>query len=483
MSTLSVPVSQWEPSQQFLKQPSDNPVATLPVPNSTQSFWLNTPGANPLANEGSHGPLTTDADICIIGSGITGVSTAYHLAKQLDQVDRPIKTVILEAREFCSGATGRNGGHLIPNFFFGFQKHILDYGVEEAKKIYGIEQYTEMELLKIVEENSLGETIDLSSGAHLMLFITDKEETDAMADYVAAKAAALEVSEVEWLSKETMQGEYGTSFSGCRHPGHNLWPLKLVTQLFTLASQHNPDKFSLALHTSTAVTAVTPSSSSARRWSLSTPRGTVKCSYVIHATNAYASHLLPHMRGPTGIIPTRGHVMALRASAPLSQHTNSSWWANEGFEYWFPRPVNTPDEKPLIILGGGREAALPTFDHYEGDDSVFREDVGKVLRDFLPGLFPEKFDKGRASEMEWTGIMGFTKIGDPFVGPVLDPSKPSHTFAGQYIAAGYSGHGMPRAFACGEAVAGMVTAEITREKWTEPAWLPRHFLTYRRPVV
>lgn len=63
-----------------------------------------------------------------------------------------------------------------------------------------------MELLKIVEENSLGETIDLSSGAHLMLFITDKEETDAMADYVAAKAAALEVSEVEWLSKETMQG-------------------------------------------------------------------------------------------------------------------------------------------------------------------------------------------------------------------------------------------------------------------------------------
>lgn len=102
MSTLSVPVSQWEPSQQFLKQPSDNPVATLPVPNSTQSFWLNTPGANPLANEGSHGPLTTDADICIIGSGITGVSTAYHLAKQLDQVDRPIKTVILEAREFCS---------------------------------------------------------------------------------------------------------------------------------------------------------------------------------------------------------------------------------------------------------------------------------------------------------------------------------------------------------------------------------------------
>ena len=101
-STLSVPVLQWDISQKFLKQPSDNPASPLPVPNSTKSLWLNTPGANPLAKEGSHGPLTTDADICIIGSGITGVSTAYHLAQQLNQVDRPIKAVILEARDFCS---------------------------------------------------------------------------------------------------------------------------------------------------------------------------------------------------------------------------------------------------------------------------------------------------------------------------------------------------------------------------------------------
>lgn len=98
--------------------------------------------------------------------------------------------------------------------------------------------------------------------------------------------------------------------------------------------------------------------------------------------------------------------MALRAPVPLPQLTDSSWWANEGFEYWFPRPVNSPNEKPLIVLGGGREAAVPTFDQYEADDSVFREDVGKVLRDFLPGLFPGKFEKGVIPEMEWvTGCL------------------------------------------------------------------------------
>lgn len=79
----------------------------LPVPHPTQSFWLS-PNANPLAKAGSTGPLTSDADICIIGSGITGVSAAYHLTRLLAAQRavslpdaRPLKIVILEARDFC----------------------------------------------------------------------------------------------------------------------------------------------------------------------------------------------------------------------------------------------------------------------------------------------------------------------------------------------------------------------------------------------
>lgn len=71
---------------------------SLPVDNPTKSFWLNTPDANPLADAGSTGELTEDADVCIIGSGITGVSAAWHLSNGLE---RP-SVVILEAREFCT---------------------------------------------------------------------------------------------------------------------------------------------------------------------------------------------------------------------------------------------------------------------------------------------------------------------------------------------------------------------------------------------
>lgn len=51
------------------------------------------------------------------------------------------------------------------------------------------------------------------------------------------------------------------------------------------------------------------------------------------------SYLLPHIQGPDGVIPTRGQVIATRASAPADAVTKAAWAGNGGFEYWFPRPV------------------------------------------------------------------------------------------------------------------------------------------------
>jgi glycine/D-amino acid oxidase-like deaminating enzyme len=46
----------------------------------------------------------------IIGAGYSGVSLAYHLYKQLSHADQPDPAItVLEARQICSGATGRNG--------------------------------------------------------------------------------------------------------------------------------------------------------------------------------------------------------------------------------------------------------------------------------------------------------------------------------------------------------------------------------------
>jgi glycine/D-amino acid oxidase-like deaminating enzyme len=54
-----------------------------------------------------------------------------------------------------------------------------------------------------------------------------------------------------------------------------------------------------------------------------------------------------------------------------------------------------------------------------------------------------------AVENEWIGIMGFTPDRNPLVGPLAH--RP-----GQYILAGYTGHGMPVAFLAGRNIAEMI---------------------------
>jgi hypothetical protein len=58
------------------------------------------------------------------------------------------------------------------------------------------------------------------------------------------------------------------------------------------------------------------------------------------------------------------------------------------------------DDVPLIIIGGGREAARPGFEIGVDDDGVVNPAVGRVLRRFLPEVFPDKFVE-REPEMEW----------------------------------------------------------------------------------
>lgn len=211
-----------------------------------------------------------------------------------------------------------------------------------------------------------------------------------------------------------------------------------MTELFQLANSSKA--LDLYLHTKTPVTSVVPlvapkrlrSDGERRRWALETPRGPIHCSYVLHATNGYAAHLLPHLSGPEGIVPVRGQVMATRAAVPATEFVNASY-GNAGDEYWFPRPSKSDGEHSLVILGGARHMSGPPFEVGETDDSKINEVVSQTLKEFLPAVFTGKFEIGQVPEMEWvscvsfiavlgltltivqTGIMGYTTLGDPFV--------------------------------------------------------------------
>lgn len=80
----------------------------FPVANAVPSYWRKEVGS--IDNHRSTEILPSHADIVIVGAGYVGASIAHHLIEESVRCGRPLPAIlIVEAREACSGATGRNG--------------------------------------------------------------------------------------------------------------------------------------------------------------------------------------------------------------------------------------------------------------------------------------------------------------------------------------------------------------------------------------
>lgn len=79
-------------------------MASLPTVDSSASFWHSEASGFLLEHKTTQA-LPREADIVIVGSGITGASAARYLCE--DARAKGLNIVMLEAREACWGATGR----------------------------------------------------------------------------------------------------------------------------------------------------------------------------------------------------------------------------------------------------------------------------------------------------------------------------------------------------------------------------------------
>ncbi|KAI8314504.1 Short chain dehydrogenase [Colletotrichum sp. SAR11_59] len=95
------------------------------------SYWQ-LPPLDGIANHQSQ-DLPTEADVVIIGSGMSGTSIAWHLLK--DNATNPLRIAMIEARQACSGATGRNGGHIRPSSYSEYAGAKQSVSQDEAAKI------------------------------------------------------------------------------------------------------------------------------------------------------------------------------------------------------------------------------------------------------------------------------------------------------------------------------------------------------------
>jgi len=104
----------------------------LPVDNPTVAYWQEDPPFPELVDIQSD-QLPETADVVIIGSGITGASVARSILHEYRRVGKVSRRVIVcEARTVCSGATGRNGGHIKSSSYETFRSLCKFVGPERA---------------------------------------------------------------------------------------------------------------------------------------------------------------------------------------------------------------------------------------------------------------------------------------------------------------------------------------------------------------
>lgn len=116
----------------------------LPRSHPTSSAWQELP--HQTVSNAQSASLPGTADVVIIGSGITGCSVAHALLSA--ESGPALRVTVLEARDAVSGATGRNGGHLLSDSVSLVPNLVSTLGTEGAAEVA---RFSDANILRIRE--------------------------------------------------------------------------------------------------------------------------------------------------------------------------------------------------------------------------------------------------------------------------------------------------------------------------------------------
>ncbi|KUJ17115.1 FAD dependent oxidoreductase [Mollisia scopiformis] len=404
----------------------------VPVPNATIPFWRTNP--HPLDTHRSTASLPQKTDILIIGAGYAGISTAYHLITSSSSSPPP-SIVLLEAREICSGATGRNGGHLRPSV--PFPELIEKYGIAACLEIVLFE-IAHMDAMKSLIEKE-GIVCDFTlTGGHTVTKdpATVEFMKDVLGRYIAeCPDLAEDYTVVVGEEAEKQSGVKGV-IGDWQHEVAHLWPYKLFAGLLEICVKRGVN-----LQTNTAVLK-SGGRDEEGYWGFETERGDVRAKKVVFATNGYTAGLLPEYKDV--IAPRKAlctHIVVKPSAEDGKVKRMGNGWDSTyiiepplgGFDYLIQRP-----DGGVVVGGANRTYKEDGSGLGDWDDSSMIKPAEGYFEGYLERYF-STFKKGEDEEtvdMAWTGIQGHTPDSLPHIGAV--PGK-----EGQFIIAGFNGHGMP----------------------------------------
>lgn len=228
-------------------------------------------------------PLDTDtqADICIIGGGYAGLSTALHLAAQ------GIDAVVLEAHEPGWGGSGRNGGQVIPGIKYDPHELLEKFGPDGGEAMSAFVGGTADLVFDLIARHGMDVPFQRNGwiqGAHTpeMVETVSRRAGDWQKRGIAARV----------LDKNQMREALGSDqyLAGWLDPrGGGVQPLAYARGLAKAAL-----KAGARIHGQSRVASIT---GSAGAFSVQTEKGArVKAKKIVMATGGYTGDLVPKLR-------------------------------------------------------------------------------------------------------------------------------------------------------------------------------------------
>lgn len=356
-----------------------------------------------------------EADVAIIGGGFTGLSSALHLA------EKGQKVIVLEARHIGFGASGRNGGQVIPG---------LKHDPDDLRAAYGPERGAEM--IRLVG-NAANEVFDLIARHQIRCTPRHGGWIQAAHSELAKRAVLRRAQQwqaegvpVEILDRDGVAERSGTSryFGGWRDPrAGSLQPLDYARGLARAAQAAGA-----VICEGSAATELKPQG---RGWKVRTSAGQVTAKSVLVATNGYTGNLVPGLA--QSILPVQSMILttevlpeALQAKVMpngvvLSETRKLAFYMRQ-----------THDGRFMI---GGRGAVGMT------EKPALLEALRKGMLRLFPELETVKLD------YHWSGHVALTMDGLPHL---HEPAPSLNTIGG------YNGRGVALATVFGRLYAEMI---------------------------
>jgi sarcosine oxidase, subunit beta len=374
---------------------------------------------------GSLRPLPEAVDVIIVGAGIMGLATAYHLAKEHPRR----RILVLDAGYLCGGASGRNGGGVRAQWSTEANVRLMRESLEMCKQF--------------AREHRINTWF--RQGGYLFLARDEQRASEL--------AKSVELQQRLGLSTRLIDG------AQARRVVPQLEPKGVV------AASFNPDDavvfpwpfvwgyaegaraLGVDIHTFCRVHAV--ETKGGRVSGVATERGHVHAPVVVNACGAFS----PELTQSVGVdLPTRPHRHEICASEPLKPFLGPLV-AELGNGLYFSQ--STRGE----LVGGIGNAKTP-----EGTSQAssvrFLALYSRALIAACPGLSSLKIQR------QWAGLYDLSPDHAPIVGP-LDEAP------GLFLASGFMGHGFMMAPAVGKRLARMIATGETPEPFG--AWAYRRF--------